>query len=73
MLLKKTNIEIYRCCLTDDKKRKMKEIPSWMFDQSICSRMKLTDQPFSNIDSLFELTHLFAEIFSHDCILSKDK
>ena len=43
------------------------EIPTWMFDQSICSKMEIADYPYCSLDSIRELLLLLNDTSSIEC------
>ncbi len=53
---------VYRCQLPDDGKHASREIPIWMFDRVLCSRMKSTPQPHVCWPALVDLKRLLEEI-----------
>ena len=68
---KKAHIETYRCCLSGQPGQKRLDIPTWMFDQLRCSKMKLSNQPYCSLGSLKQLLLLFAETSSTECIIGQ--
>ncbi|MBI9104591.1 MAG: hypothetical protein JEY99_19400 [Spirochaetales bacterium] len=70
--IKKGGISFYRCALTDEPKIKNSEIPTWMFEKSICSKMKMLGKPYCDLDSLFQLNQLLKEASPAECILDEN-
>ncbi len=53
--------DVLRCQVDDDDKRDNREIPRWMFDPVLCSRMVLCSQPHVCWEALVDLRRLLAE------------
>ena len=69
----KGGISIYRCSLANKPKYKNTEIPTWMFDKILCSKMKLLEHPYCSLESLEQLCCLLYETCIDECIISQDQ
>ncbi len=49
---------VLRCQLDDDDKRDNRQVPMWMFDKVVCSRMVLSSQPHVCWEALLDLRRL---------------
>ena len=55
--------DVFRCSLDDAGERV--DLPSWMFDRAICSRVSMAPSPRVNVAALATLKNLLADSGSH--------
>jgi len=68
----KVGISFYRCSLSNTPKIKNTEIPTWMFDKILCSKMELLEQPYCSLESIQQLIFLLKEASPAECIIDNE-
>ena len=69
----RASTETYRCRPSGQPEQMRLDMPVWMFDSSLCSKMELSEKPYCCLDSLKQLLLLLSEASSSECIMGQSQ
>ena len=69
----RASAETYRCRPSSRPGQMRLDMPVWMFDATLCSKMKLSEKPYCCLDSLKQLLLLLSEVSSSECIIGQSQ